>query len=50
MTVADLKVRLAAADRELVAAVVLYEGFGRGRRSVIDTAEKRLRRLSVPGS
>ena len=50
MTVADLKARLTAADRETLAAVVLYEGFGRGRRSVIDTAEKRLTRLSVPGS
>ncbi len=50
MKVADLKARLAAADRETLAAVVLYEGFGRKRRSVIDTAEKRLTRLSVPGS
>ena len=50
MKVADLKARLAAADRETLAAVVLYERFGRKRRSVIDTAEKRLTRLSVPGS
>ncbi len=50
MTVADVKTRLTRADRELLAAVVLYEGFGRGRRTVIDTAEKRLTRLSVPGS
>jgi len=50
MTVADLKPRLADADRELLGAVVLYEGFGRRRRSVIDAAEKRLTRLSVPGS
>ncbi len=50
MTVDALKTRLADADRESLAAVVLYEGFGRGRRSVIDAAEKRLTRLSVPGS
>ena len=50
MKVADVKARLAAADRETLAAVVLYEGFGRKRRSVIEAAEKRLTRLSVPGS
>lgn len=50
MRVVDLKARLAEADREVLAAVVLYESLGRGRRSVIDAAEKRLKRLSVPGA
>lgn len=50
MTVADIKARLADANRELLAAVALYEGFGRGRRSVTDTAEQRLTRLSAPRS
>ncbi len=50
MTVADLKARLTDANRELLAAVVLYEGFGRGRRSVIDPAEQRLTRMSAARS
>ena len=50
MTAAQVKARLGKANRELVAAVVLYEGFGKRRSSVIDTAERRLTRLNAPRS
>jgi len=48
MTAAQVKDRLAGADREALAAVVLYEGFGRKRSSVVQAAERRLTRLSAP--
>lgn len=47
MTAAQIQKRLAGADREALAAVVLHEGVGRKRKSVIAAAEKRLRQLSV---
>ena len=50
MTAAQLRDRLQGADRETLAAVVLYEGFGKRRSSVIETAERRLTRLSAPSS
>ena len=51
LTAAEVKGRLDGdATPELLAAVVLYEGLGKGRRSVIDAAERRLKRLTPPGS
>ena len=47
-TAAQVRDRLEGADRETLAAVVLYEGFGKSRSSVIQTAERRLTRLSAP--
>lgn len=50
LTAAQVRDRLEGADRETLAAVVLYEGFGKSRSSVIQTAERRLTRLSAPSS
>ena len=50
MNAAQVRNRLEGADRETLAAVVLYEGFGKSRSSVIQTAERRLTRLSAPRS
>ena len=50
MNVRTLRDRLAVADSELLAAVVLYEGFSKKRRSVIEAAERRLTQLSPPRS
>ncbi|HEX2097147.1 MAG TPA: hypothetical protein VHF50_07255 [Solirubrobacterales bacterium] len=50
MTAAQIQQRLAKADREVVAAVSLYEGMQRGRRSVVGAAERRLRALSGPSA
>lgn len=47
MTAAQIQERLANAEREVVAAVSLYEGMCRGRRSVARAAERRLRLLSA---
>lgn len=47
MTAAQIQKRLAKANRAVVAAVSLYEGSGRGRRSVIGAADRRLRQLSA---
>lgn len=47
LTAAQIQRRLAGADRETVAAVLLYEGSKRARRSVVRPAEKRLRLLSA---
>ncbi len=47
MTAAQVKQRLGRADREVAAAVSLYEAAGRGRRSVTEAADRRLRRLSA---
>ena len=43
----DIGKRLGDADREVAAAVALYESMGRGRRSVIEAADRRLRKLSA---
>jgi hypothetical protein len=48
MSAADIRRRLDGEDREVLAAVVLYEGFAKKRSSVIDAAEKRLTALSPP--
>jgi hypothetical protein len=45
MTAAQIRQRLATADSSLAAAVSLYEGAGRGRVSVVDAADRRLRAL-----
>ncbi len=50
MNVSAVKDRLAVADREVLGAVVLYEGFAKKRSSVTQAAERRLRQLSPPGS
>lgn len=50
MTATQVKDRLAGADRVALAAVVLYEGFGRRRSTVVEAAERRLTRLSAPRS
>jgi hypothetical protein len=47
MTAAQIQKRLTKADRAAVAAVSLYEGSKRGRRSVIGAADRRLRQLSA---
>lgn len=47
MTAAQIQKRLTKANRAVVAAVSLYEGSGRGRRSVIGAADRRLRQLSA---
>jgi len=47
MTAAQMQQRLGTAKREVVAAVSLYEGSHRKRRTVIDAAGRRLRSLSV---
>ena len=47
LTAAEIQKRLAKANRGLVAAVALYEGARRGRRSVIRAADRRLRLLSA---
>jgi hypothetical protein len=44
MTAADIRDRLAAATAAEAAAVELYESTGKGRRSVLDAAERALRR------
>lgn len=46
MTAAQIQKRLTKANRAAVAAVSLYEGSKRGRRSVIGAADRRLRQLS----
>lgn len=48
-TAAQIAERLADADREVAAAVSLYEGMRRGRRSVTKAADKRLRQLTAAG-
>ncbi|MEJ7789740.1 MAG: hypothetical protein WKF29_07620 [Thermoleophilaceae bacterium] len=50
MNVPAVKDRLAAADREVLGAVVLYESFGKKRSSVTQAAERRLKQLTPPGS
>jgi hypothetical protein len=51
MTAAQVNERLADANREVVAAVSLYESVKRDRRSVIRTADRRLRALeNQPGA
>lgn len=45
MTAAQIRQRLATANGGLAAAVSLYEGAGRGRVSVVDAADRRLRAL-----
>jgi len=50
MNVQAVKDRLAEADREVLGAVMLYEGFGKKRSSVAQAAERHLTRLSRPGS
>jgi hypothetical protein len=47
MTAAQIAERLSDADRAAVAAVSLYEGMRRGRRSVVGAADRRLRLLSA---
>jgi hypothetical protein len=44
MTAADIRARLADADAEVAAAVKLYEGTHKRRSSVIEAADRRLRR------
>lgn len=46
MTAARIRQRLAEADGEVAAAVSLYEGARRGRRSVLDAADRRLRAVT----
>jgi hypothetical protein len=48
MSAAEVKKRLESEEREVLATVVLYEGFAKKRRSVIEAAEKRLNALSPP--
>jgi len=48
MNVKAVKDRLAGADRELLGAVMLHEGFGKKRSSVTQAAERRLTQLSPP--
>jgi hypothetical protein len=43
MTAADIRDRLAAASAAEAAAVELYEATGKGRRSVLDAAERALK-------
>jgi hypothetical protein len=43
MTAADIRDRLAAATATEAAAVELYESTRKGRRSVLDAAERTLR-------
>ena len=50
MNAQAVKDRLAAADREVLGAVMLYEGFAKKRSSVTQAAERRLRQLTPPGS
>lgn len=45
LTAAQIKQRLRDAESEVAAAVSLYEGLGRKRRSVLDAADRRLRAL-----
>jgi hypothetical protein len=47
MTAAQIQKRISGADSAMVAAVSLYEGSRRGRRSVIDAADRRLKLLSA---
>ena len=49
MAASDVIVRLADASREELAAVVLYEGLHRRRRTVLAAAERQLRRATTPG-
>jgi hypothetical protein len=48
MKAADIVDRLATASREELAAVELYELAGRNRKSVVDAAQRALKRLSPP--
>jgi hypothetical protein len=48
MTADDVIARLAAASREELVAVELYERRHRGRRTVLTAAARRLRRASPP--
>jgi hypothetical protein len=50
MRVAEITSELGGATREALAAVELYEGTHKRRRSVLETAERRLRQLSGPGA
>jgi hypothetical protein len=43
MTAAQIRDRLASADPEVAAVVKLYEAANKGRRSVIETADRRMR-------
>jgi hypothetical protein len=45
MTAAQIRKRLTLVDRSDAAAVSLYEGAGRKRRSVVDAAARRMRTL-----
>jgi hypothetical protein len=44
MTANDIRARLADADAEVAAAVKLYEGMHKDRSSVVEAADRRLRR------
>lgn len=46
MIAAEIRARLREADSDVLAAVVLYEGLGKRRSSVIGDAERRLARLA----
>ncbi|HYI80853.1 MAG TPA: hypothetical protein VEW67_08340 [Thermoleophilaceae bacterium] len=46
-TAAQIRDRLAGADREVAAAVSLYEGLGRKRVSVVRASDRRLRGLDL---
>jgi hypothetical protein len=48
LKVDEVRDRLQTADREEVAAVLLYERFAQSRRGVLDAAERRLARLGAP--
>jgi hypothetical protein len=50
LTADDVVDRLAAASREEIAAVELYERLHRGRRTVLTAARRQLRRASAPGA
>jgi hypothetical protein len=50
MRVSEITNELAGATRAALAAVELYESTHKGRRSVLETAERRLRELSGPGA
>lgn len=47
MTAAQIQQRLSGAGREVAAAVSLYEGSRRARRSVVRAADRRVRVLST---
>jgi hypothetical protein len=49
MTADQIIAELGQASRETVATVQLYETVGKGRESVLEAAERRLRELTPPG-